>query len=179
MIVREKELYHHGVKGMKWGVRKSIKRAIRQHNKNKELRAEERRKKNNREISGRTKPSLRKMNDVQKNRYAQNRIDVKGSKPKAIVSETTNFIGKTAKTVGIAAGVTAATALSGGTALAAISGSGLVSTGFNFVTGAIAGTVYGGLPSAAVAGTKTVVNGSRYVRNVVGIIGTKRNTNKS
>lgn len=156
---------------MKWGVRKSLKKMSTNHKKKVSQKKEEKRKRIEDEISGKKKASLRKMDDPQFKKYVSNRIKTKGgSKAKAIGSETTNFLKKVGKTAAITTGITAASVLTGGVGTTAIgSATGLIGSGFEFATGAIAGGIFGGVPAATVGASNLSIKGARYIRNVVGI----------
>ena len=192
LVINDQEyISHHGVKGMKWGIRnikRSINKAKKKHAEKKAENKAKKEKKIREEISGKKKASLRKKDDVQQNRYARNRIKTKGSKARAIGSEVGNLVGKTAKTLAIATGLTALAGLGLGGVLASApvmslaSGAGGITTaidaGASFLTGLAAGTVGVGLPSFTTAGAKTISNGSRFVKNVMSITAQKQDVDR-
>lgn len=173
------ELYHYGVKGMKWGVVrtkdnlngskisrstinvKNIENApttvIKKHTRSYDRYLINQAKRKQR-ASG-DAANLKYMTDKERQNYAKGRVKVMGNKLNAVRSETTNFIGKTLKTTGkglIGIGTGGAAAV---LADAVIYGS-AVELGGLFVGAALSTPV----ALTAVSAT-TIARGMRYVKN--------------
>lgn len=130
------ELYHHGVKGQKWGVRRTP--AQLGH-----------------------KVSLKKMSNKERDKYAKARVKNTGSKKKALRSETGKMVRRTlGRGLGTAAGtITGSTTLGLLGASAAFSGQ--YAAGLAFAAGASAVPIVGVGAFAA----STIMAGSRYLKN--------------
>ena len=156
----DNELYHHGVKGQKWGV-------IRERRKSNAYDRYLAKQKKRENMTNGSRAYIKYMDDAERKRYAKGRVKNMGSKAQAIRSETTNYIGKTAKTLLKGTGATAGGMLGG--ALAATAGMS-VSNGAAFTAALLGGATIGGVAFGAVAvGTltaATIARGARYVKNV-------------
>ena len=157
----DNELYHHGVKGMRWGVRKERDKTS-NHTSTydrylvKQLKRKER-------ASG-DAANLKYMTDAERNRYAKGRVKTMRSKAQALRSESTNFAGSTAKTAVKGIGISLSGAL-GTASIAALSAHG-IEAGVAFISGA----AIGGVPilsvSTGVLAAKTISRGARYIKNI-------------
>ena len=180
----ETELYHFGIKGMKWGVRRKDtsrpgtsqkpKRNIVIQNQNVRTNAgkmeayQVKLAKRKKKVNG-DSAYLKYMNDRERKEYAKGRVEVMGSKGKAIRSETTNLGMKTVSTLLKGVGSTAGM-FSAATASAAIAGEALVDS---VLLGAV-GAIPVAAVSAGVFAGKTIARASRYVKNINEIKNVKR-----
>lgn len=141
------ELYHHGVKGMKWGVRKQQR-----------IRAE---------MRG-DKASLRKFTDKERKRYAEGRVKTMGGKRQAVLSDTAHMLGSTVKTVAKGAAGTVAGGVTGFGSTVVI---GTMLGANPLAAGAIAAgmTAFGAATPAAIATGALAIKGGRYVKNMLAI----------
>ena len=153
--MKNNELYHTGVKEMKWGVRKNPVTAI------KETRARSRKTR----VKG-EKANLKYMNDKERNKYSENRLKIMRTKKSAIISETINLLGKTAKSLALGAGGVFGS-VGSGAAISAFSGAGVAATAGIMS----ASTGVGAAAVGSVLLTKAAIRGSRYIKNVCGIAG--------
>ena len=155
----ENELYHFGIKGMKWGIRRyqNADGSLTDAGKRRYDKQQQKEKERKKRISGKT-ARLEKMTDTERNRYAQKRIKTMGGKGHAILSETTNYLGKELKTA--AKGVA-------GTAVSSL-GTGAAVGGFSIAAGSSAVTVLG---------ATAISRGAKYVSNVYSI-GRQKTTKK-
>lgn len=166
-------LQHWGVKGMKWGIRRYQNEdgSLTPAGKRKYAKQKQKEKEHRERVSGKS-ASLEKMTDTERNRYAQRRIKTMGGKENAIISETTNYLGKELKTaakgvVGTVASSAATGLTVGGISIAA--GSSAVVAGSTFVSGLIAGGVFGVGAAVTVLGATAISRGANYIANVYGI----------
>lgn len=169
----ENELQHWGVKGMKWGIRRYQNEdgSLTPAGKRKYAKQKQKEKEHRQRISGKS-ASLEKMTDTERNKYAQKRIETMGGKGHAIVSETTNYLGKELKTAAKGVVGTAASSVGTGLTIGGISiaaGSSAVVAGSTFVSGLIAGGIFGGGAALTVLGATAVNRGAKYISNVYGI----------
>ena len=177
----ENELYHFGIKGMKWGIRRyqNADGSLTDAGKRRYDKQQQKEKERKERISGKT-ASLEKMTDTERNRYSQKRIKTMGGKGHAILSETTNYLGKELKTAAKGVAGTAVSSLGTGAAVGGFSiaaGSSAVVAGSTFVSGLIAGGVFGGAAAVTVLGATAISRGAKYVSNVYSI-GRQKKTKK-
>ena len=177
----ENELYHFGIKGMKWGIRRyqNTDGSLTDAGKRRYDKQQQKEKDRKERISGKT-ARLEKMTDTERNRYSQKRIKTMGGKGHAILSETTNYLGKELKTAAKGVAGTAVSSLGTGAAAGGFSiaaGSSAVVAGSTFVSGLIAGGVFGGAAAVTVLGATAISRGAKYVANVYSI-GRQKTTKK-
>lgn len=168
------ELYHYGVRGMKWGV---IKEKYKMSNnaasaydryalnqlkrKNRQLEKQSKRRK---QIGG-DAANQKYMTDAERNIYAKGRVKTMGSKARALSSESSKFIGSTVKTAGIGIASSLGSALGVGT-ITMLTASSAVKAGLSFVVGAATGGVPVLAISTGVLAATTIARGSRYIKNM-------------
>ena len=157
----DNELYHHGVKGMKWGVRKERDKTS-NHTSTYDRYLVKQLKRNER-ASG-DAANLKYMTDAERNRYAKGRVKTMRSKAQALRSESTNFAGSTAKTAVKGIGISLSGAL-GTASIAALSAHG-IEAGVAFISGAAIGGVPILAVSTGVLAAKTISRGARYIKNI-------------
>lgn len=158
----DNELYHHGVKGQKWGVIHERRKS----NAYDRYLAKQKKREN---MTNGSRAYIKYMDDAERKRYAKGRVKNMGSKKQAIRSETTNYIGKTAKTLLKGTGATAGGAL-GGALVASLGMSVYTTSGAAFTAALLGGAATGGIAFGAVAvgalTAATISRGVRYVKNV-------------
>lgn len=180
------ELYHYGIKGQRWGIRRfqnkdgSNTRAGRKQRKNSLLMDAykiklDAQKKRSQKLSSGDEAHLKKITDKERLAYARGRVKTMGGKANAIASETSNFGKRTALTAlkGLGATLTSAGALGAYGLLTP--GSFMASS---TLMSALGGLAVGGVPVLALSlgtlGAKTIARGSRYVKNMNAIRNVKR-----
>lgn len=171
----DNELMHHGVLGMKWGVRKAVAKNSKAGTVNvkgptniinKHAGAYDRyrvkQEKRKQRASG-DSANLKYMTDKERIRYSKGRVKTMGSKAQAIRSESTNFAGRTAKTAGIGLAATLTASLGTACTVASVA-KGAVAMNF------LLGSLVGGVPLATISigalSAATIARGTRYVKNV-------------
>lgn len=162
------ELYHHGVKGMKWGVRREEKRRQNEKIKSKyqtetEGRYAVKQAKRKQKTSG-DAAYQKYMTDTERKTYAKGRVKAMGSKGQAIRSETTKYLSTTGKR---GLGAILGTAVSG---LAGSFAGPLIVYGQSTAMASLIGLGVGGVAGGAVLGSALVAGaaarGYRALKNV-------------
>lgn len=172
----ESELYHFGIKGMKWGVRKKPERYRMSTNSEKKIivkpgkvdKLQAKTMKRRAKVNG-DAAYLKYMNDRERKDYAKGRVKVMGSKAQAIRSETTNFGFRTVMTFLKGTGATAGS-FSAGAAIASAAGKGVVDS---LLAGAVGGVPVAAVSVGVLAG-KSIARASRYGKNVNAIKNIKK-----
>lgn len=173
----ETELYHFGIKGMKWGVRRkdpsgpgkstgTKKNIVVKPGKVDKLQAKM--MKRQAKVNG-DAAYLKYMNDRERRGYAKGRVEVMGSKAQAIRSETTNLGLRTVQTFLKGVGSTAGS-FSAGAVIASAAGKGVVDS---LLAGAVGGVPVAAVSVGVLAG-KSIARVSRYGKNVNAIKNVKR-----
>ena len=144
------ELAHYGVKGMRWGIRRS----------DPEARYRVKLAKRKAKVSG-DAAYQKRMTDGERLKYAKGRVKIMGSKAQAVRSETTKFVSDTfKKEMG---------ALFGSLVPAAGGLFGAGAAGAGFVSSLLVGGVTGGIGLAALTSAVVVnsaANGYRAMKNI-------------
>lgn len=180
----ETELYHFGIKGMKWGVRRKdpsgsrksmktktnivVKNAVIKQMPEKVDKFQAKTMKRQAKVNG-DAAYLKYMNDRERKGYAKGRVEVMGSKAQAIRSETTNLGLRTVQTFLKGVGSTAGS-FSAGAVIASAAGKGAVDS---LLAGAVGGVPVAAVSVGVLAG-KSIARVSRYGKNVNAIKNVKR-----
>lgn len=168
------ELYHFGVRGMKWGHRKKTDTGKSKSNSGHTILYDHyliKQDKRKQQTSG-DRANIKYMTDAERIRYAKGRVKNMGSKAQAIRSESTNFAARTGITAlkGVAATLTSTV----GVACTAAS----MAKGAYVMTNLLQGAIVGAVPLAAISLTalsaQTIARGVRYMKNVNAIKNAKK-----